>query len=103
MKHSIDCIDFKPLRRGTLVGFADIVVRELKLTIRDVALHRKGESRWISPPGRPWIKDGAVVVGEDGKIQYSQILEFANKGTRDAFGQVVWRAVEAFDPESVAP
>ena len=49
MKHSIDCVGFKPLRKGTLVGFAEIVIRELKLTIYDVGLHEKGKPRWASP------------------------------------------------------
>ncbi|MBV9532591.1 MAG: hypothetical protein JO283_16400 [Bradyrhizobium sp.] len=49
MKHSIDCVGFKPLRKGTLVGFAEIVIRELKLTIYDVGLHEKGSARWASP------------------------------------------------------
>jgi len=40
MKHSIDCVGFKPLRKGTLVGFADIVISELR--IHGVTLHEKG-------------------------------------------------------------
>jgi len=27
MKHSIDCVGFKPLRKDTLIGFAGIVIR----------------------------------------------------------------------------
>ena len=54
-------------RQGPLVGIADITIRELQLTIHDVSLHSKGASRWASPPGRPWIKDGAVVTDADGK------------------------------------
>ena len=96
MKHQIDCVSFKPLRKGTLVGFADITISELKLTIRNVTLHQRGDSRWASPPGCPWIKDGAVVIGDDSKVVYSQVIEFADRGTRDAFSQAVWRAVEVF-------
>jgi hypothetical protein len=102
MKHSIDCIGFKPIRKGTLVGFADIVIRELKLTIHDVGLHEKGSSRFASPPSRPWVKDGQVVTDDAGKTQYVQIIEFADRGTRDAFSQTVWRAVEKFDPDAVS-
>ena len=89
MKHSIDCIGFKAIRKGTLVGFAEIVIRELRLTIHDITLHQKGDARWATPPGRPWIKDGAVVTDADGKVQYSPVLEFESRETRDAFSAAV--------------
>jgi len=98
MKHSIDCIGFKLLRKGTLVGFADIVVRELKLTIRDVALHRKGESRWVSPPGRPWIKDGELIHEPDGRIKYAKILEFETSEVQQAFSAAVLDAYDIYRP-----
>ena len=100
MKHQIDCVGFKPMRKGKLVGFADITIRELQLTIHDVSLHSKGASRWASPPGRPWIKDGAVVTDADGKIQYSPVLEFESRETRYAFSAAVWRAVAQLDAHS---
>jgi hypothetical protein len=90
MKHQIDFTCFKPLRKGTLIGFADIVIRDLKLKIHDVTLHEKTASRWASPPGRPWIKDGQLVTDDNGKI-----IEFADRETRNAFSAAVWRAVEA--------
>jgi|GEM_PF-2916175 len=33
MKHSIDCVGFKLFRKGTLIGFADIGIPELRLKI----------------------------------------------------------------------
>ena len=102
MKHSIDCVGFKPLREGTLVGFADVTIAELKLTIRDVTLHQKGSARWAIPPGRPWLKDGVAVTDADGKIRYSQIIEFADRGTQNAFSAAVWKAVLDFAPEAVS-
>jgi hypothetical protein len=96
MKHQIDCLDFKPYRKNTLVGFADIVIRELRLVIHDVTLHEKGDARWAVLPSRPWVRDGAVVTDANGKVQYFPILEFEDKETRDAFSAAVWRAVEAF-------
>ena len=102
MKHQIDCTAFKPLRKGSLIGFCDITIRELRLTIHDVTLHQKGGSRWASPPGRPWIKDGAVVTDANGKIQYAPVLEFEGRAVRDAFSEACWRAVVAFAPEAVS-
>jgi hypothetical protein len=95
VKHTTSCTSFKKYLKNSLVGFADIVIRELKLKIHDVTLHEKGSARWASPPGRAWIKDGQLVTDDDGKIQYSQVIEFADRETRDAFSAAVWRAVEA--------
>jgi hypothetical protein len=103
MKHSIDCLDFKPRRKNTLIGFADIFIRELRLVIHDVALHEKHGARWAALPSRPWIKDGALVTDETGKVQYSPILEFDGRETRDAFSVAVWRAVLARHPAEINP
>jgi hypothetical protein len=103
MKHSIDCVNFTPRRKNTLIGFADITIRELKLTIHDVALHEKHGARWAQLPSRPWVKDGALVTDEAGKFQYSPVLEFEGKETRDAFSRAVWSAVLARHPAEVAP
>lgn len=101
-RFSIDCIAFKALHKNSLIGFADIVIRELHLTIHDVSLHTKGAAKWASPPGKPRIKDGAVLTGDDGKVLYSPVLEFEDRATRDAFSAAVWHAVERFAPEAVA-
>jgi hypothetical protein len=45
MKHTIHCRGFRAFAKGTLVGFAVIHIAELRLTVHDVALHRKGASR----------------------------------------------------------
>jgi hypothetical protein len=71
------CRNFRPLRKNTLVGFAEIHVAELDLTMKDVAIHEKNGSRWSAPPARPQLsKDGAAIQDEAGKVQYASILEF---------------------------
>ena len=102
MKHTIDVLDFKPHHKNTLRGFADIRIRELRLVIRDVALHEKGEARWAQLPAKPWFKNGVHLTDHAGKPQYSPILEFENRETRDAFSAAVWRAVIEFTPELVS-
>jgi hypothetical protein len=102
MKHQIDCVGFKPMRKGSPIGFATITIRELRPTIHDVTLHERGAAKWSTPPGKPLIKDGAVVTGSDGKVQYLPVLEFGDRATRDAFSTAVWRALEAFAPESAS-
>ena len=95
MKHTIDCLAFKPLAKNTLRGFARIRIRELHLIVNDVTLHEKGGSRWAGLPGKPQIRDGAVVTDERDKTAYAPVLEFENRAAGDAFSEAVWRAVEA--------
>ena len=102
MKLSIEVVGFKPVRKGTLVGFCDIVFPELKLKIHEVALHEKNGSRWAAMPARPWLKDGVAIRDDAGKIQYSPLFEFEDRPTRDAFSAAVWKALLDFDPEAVA-
>jgi hypothetical protein len=92
-KLTISCDAWRPMRKNTLVGFASIHIVELELKVHDVAIHQKGASAWAALPARPWIKNGALVTGEDGKAQYSIILEFGRREVRDAFSAAVIRAV----------
>jgi hypothetical protein len=64
MKHTIRCRGFRAFAKGTLVGFAVIHIAELRLTVHDVALHRKGASRWAQLPAKPMLRDGRQVADE---------------------------------------
>ena len=95
MKHTIDCLAFRPMAKNTLRGFARIRIRELPLIVNYVTLHEKAGSRWAGLPGRPQIRDGVVVTDERGKTAYAAVLEFENRAAGDAFSEAVWRSVEA--------
>ena len=103
-KLTVVCQQFKPLRRNTLVGFAQVFIPELKLSIKDIALHRKGESRWAALPAKPMLdKTGAVIRdATSGKISYSNIFEFTDRATRDAFSNACVRAVIVIAPDAFA-
>ena len=101
-KLTITCESWKPLRRHSLLGFASITIGELELKIHDVAVHQKADRMWAALPARPWVQNGAVVVGDDGKVQYSPILEFSRREVRDAFSNAVIRAVTERFPAALA-
>jgi hypothetical protein len=94
-KFSITVLDFKPLHRNTLVGFANIRIAEMHLEIRDVAIHVKGGSRWAQLPAKPMIdRDGAAIRDSTtGKIAYTNLFEFTDRATRDAFSHAVIAAL----------
>ena len=100
-KLTVTCEGWKPLQRNTLLGFAGITIGELELKVYDVALHQKDGRMWAALPARPWIKDGALVVDENGKPQYSPVLEFDRRETRDAFSRAVVRAIGERFPDAL--
>jgi hypothetical protein len=106
-KLTITCESFRPLVRNTLRGFAEITIAEMRLTIRDVVVHQRGEARWAQLPAKPQVKDGALVKDATGKVQYVHIMDFDSRAVRDAFSRAVVRAVlerapDAFDGEDAA-
>jgi len=108
-KLTVTCRNFKALRRNTLVGFVTVYIRELRLEIRDVAIHQKGEARWAQLPAKPMIDKNGVAIRDSstGKIQYASILEFDRREVRDAFSRAVIAALlelvpGAFDAEENA-
>jgi len=41
MKHAIECIGFKPMKKNTLKGFVDVSIPALNLIIRNISLHER--------------------------------------------------------------
>jgi hypothetical protein len=103
-KITLKCRSFRPFQKNTLRGFAEIHVQDMALTIKDVALHEKNNSRWAALPAKPMLKDGMIMKDAEGKAQYANILEFSTRDVRDAFSAAVVKAVidhspTAFDGE----
>ena len=97
-KLTITCRGFYPLHRGTLRGFAEIRINELRLTIRDVVVHEKNGKRWAQLPAKPQVRDGELVHHEHGKIQYFHLMNFDSRAVSDAFSAAVIAALLEFAP-----
>ena len=100
-KLTIVCVDWRPRCQNTLRGFAVIEIVELQLQISDVAVHAKGDRTWAALPSRAWIRDGALVLDDSGKPQYSPIFTFTRNAVRDAFSCAVIAAVVRFDSHAL--
>jgi hypothetical protein len=100
-KLTIDVLNFKPLVSGTLRGFVDIRLRELRMIIRDVTVHQRDGKTWAGLPGKPMIdRNGNALRGDDGRIKYTPVLELDDKATRSAFSARVCAALEAHSPHA---
>jgi hypothetical protein len=71
VKHSVQCRRFRVFAKGKPVGLAAIHIPELRFTISDVALHQKNAAR----------------------SQYTSVIEFEGRETRDAFSDTVWQTL----------
>lgn len=93
-KLTLDCVEFKPVVRNSLRGFAKVRIAEMRMTIHDVAIHAKDGGRWAQPPSKPMVgRDGVALKDDHGKTKYSTVIEFESKAVRDAFSHAVVAAV----------
>ena len=61
----------------------------MRLRIVDATVHQKNGSRWIGLPAKPPVTREGVVRKDErtGKTAYATVIEFTDKGTREAFSQ----------------
>jgi len=90
-------LDWRPMKRNSLLGFAKIQLGALKIS--DVTVNTNSGRLWAGLPSKPMIdRDGAAMRNDQGKIRYVPILEWDNKGTGDRFSDSVVSALEAAHP-----
>lgn len=95
-KLSIEIVDWRPCERGTLQGFCNIRIAELRLHVADVTVHEhENGKRWCGLPAKPQIdRDRKLVIGSDGKVTYAKILWFDSRKVGDAFSAAVLAALD---------
>jgi hypothetical protein len=95
-------LDFKLVRRNTLIGFAKVRVGR-SLVFSDVPVNISHGRRWASLPAKPLIdREGQALRDLSGKIRYSPIAEWTDRDVRDAFSAAVCAAVERDYPDAFA-
>jgi len=71
--------DWKIYSKNSLRGFFTLQLLDYGLEIRDCMLHEKNGNRWVSFPAKPMLSNGSLMYNENGKAQYSFILNFYDK------------------------
>jgi len=99
-KIEIEVLEFRPLQRNTLQGFATIRIGALRLRIRDVAIHESHAKRWAQLPAKPMLDSNRQAVVKDNKVQYSPFLLFDTQAVTEAFSTSVIRALDAFEAKA---
>jgi hypothetical protein len=91
----IICLEWRPVERNTLRGFAEIKVVPWRLIMDGVAVHERDGRSWVQLPARPQIdKDTGTVVRDGAKIQYAKVLEFDDREIANRFSDAVVAAVK---------
>jgi hypothetical protein len=95
---------FRPVAKNTLVGFIDIRMTNIRLIVRDLALHRFGERWWVSMPGKPMVeRDGTPIINaRTGRQDYFAFLRFDTRTAHADFERQVLAAMRERHPEVFA-
>jgi DNA-binding cell septation regulator SpoVG len=94
--------DWKPMRRGALLGFARVRFPS-GMIVHDVTILTGERGAWASPPSKPMVtRDGTAMKDAAGKIRYSPVIEFTDKPTRTRWSNAVLEAMRAAHPEAFA-
>lgn len=91
-------LDWRPLRKNTLVGFAKVQFTS-GLIVGEIAVHQNGSRVWAAPPARPMLDNNATILDERGRPRYQQIVDFANHGVRASWSRQVIRALIEVHPD----
>ena len=97
MNLTIICTAWREHERNSLRGFADLRIAEMRLTIRDCAVHAKDGRQWIAPPSKPRIQDGRAVTDGNGRIQFFDIIRFDDRDVADAFSAAALKAIQDYE------
>jgi hypothetical protein len=91
---------FRPLRKNTLRGFADVILPVTRLCIRDVAVRQSDDRCWINLPSRPMLNpDRSPMLNDRGKPLYFAFLRFTDEAAQLQFERAVITALRATHPQ----
>jgi hypothetical protein len=92
----VKALRFRHCVKGTLLGFLDLELAS-GLVLRGCTLHLSHGKHWVGLPAKPF-------KGADGTDTWANIVDFADKATKDRFQkQATAAALAAYDrSEAVA-
>src|SRR6516164_5877919 len=86
---SLRLLGFKPVRRNSLRGFAEVRLPN-QLIISDIVIGEGGGRQWALLPSKPMVdRDGNLMRDDAGKIRYTPVVEWASPELRDEFSRRV--------------
>lgn len=86
-KTMIECMKYKSVNKGSLLGYADLYLPKVGIEIYGCSLHQKDGRRWVNLPSKEYT-DG------NGEKKYAPIVKFPNKFHMDEFAKQAKEAIE---------
>lgn len=83
----IECIKFKSVVKGSLMGYADFYVPKMGIEIYGCSLHRKDGRRWINLPSKEY-------KNELGETKYAPVVRFKEKEHLNLFSEECKKAID---------
>lgn len=84
----IECTNYKPVNKGSLLGYADLLLIKSGMQIFGCSLHQKDGARWVNMPSREY-------TNEAGEKKYLSIVRFQDAEKMKAFSSEAMKAIEA--------
>lgn len=94
------CVAWRPLRKNTLVGFADLLLPRAGLVLVECSYHERDGAAWCSPPARE-IRDASGA-----RTGWKDCVAFQDKAARRAWSDAAVAAVQEWrrtHPEAEEP
>jgi hypothetical protein len=81
--NSVTLRSWKPVRRGSLRGYATFVTRAM--VIHDCAVNITDGRPWVALPGKAMLDHEGRQIITDGKKRYLPVFEWRNRNISDEF------------------
>lgn len=85
----IECMKFKPVEKGALIGYADFYLSSLDIEIFGCAVFMSNGKKWISMPSREY-KD------HEGNKKFIPLFRFRQKEQQQSFNKQGWIAIQEY-------
>jgi hypothetical protein len=95
-------VQFRPLRRGTLVGFVRVRFGS-GLVLDDVSVHRGSDNVWCNPPARAMLDQQGNTIRDPntGKVKYAGLIDFATTKIRASWQRQIIEALHVAFPHAL--
>ena len=84
---SVECMRYKSVHKGTLLGYADLYIPKTGLEIYGCSLYQKDGKRWINFPSKEY-------QDEVGQKKFAPMLRFRDKAHMEGFTKIAKEAIE---------